>query len=75
MKRAISETFQEDEVAVVLGGPQMAAEFSRLPFDHLVFTGSTGIGRRVAVAAAENLTPTTLELGGKSPQLCARQPP
>jgi coniferyl-aldehyde dehydrogenase len=69
LRRAISETFEEDEVAVVLGGPEVAAEFSRLPFDHLVFTGSTAIGRRVAAAAAENLTPTTLELGGKSPAI------
>lgn len=69
LRRAINETFEEDEVAVVLGGPEVAAEFSRLPFDHLVFTGSTGIGRRVAAAAAENLTPTTLELGGKSPAI------
>jgi coniferyl-aldehyde dehydrogenase len=67
LKRAISETFEEDEIAVVLGGPDVAAEFSRLPFDHLVFTGSTSVGRRVAAAAAENLTPSTLELGGKSP--------
>ena len=67
LKRAISETFEEDEVAVVLGGPEVAADFSRLPFDHLVFTGSTSVGRSVAAAAAENLTPTTLELGGKSP--------
>lgn len=67
LRRAISETFEESEVAVVLGGPDVAAEFTRLPFDHLVFTGSTSVGRRVAAAAAENLTPTTLELGGKSP--------
>jgi coniferyl-aldehyde dehydrogenase len=69
LQRAISETFEEDEIAVVLGGPDVAEEFSRLPFDHLVFTGSTNIGRRVASAAAENLTPTTLELGGKSPAI------
>lgn len=69
LQRAISETFEEDEIAVVLGGPDVAAEFTRLPFDHLVFTGSTSIGRRVAAAAAENLTPTTLELGGKSPAI------
>lgn len=67
LKRAISETFAEDEIAVVLGGPEVAAEFSRLPFDHLVFTGSTSVGHKVAASAAENLTPTTLELGGKSP--------
>ena len=69
LHRAITETFEEDEIAVVLGGPQVAADFSGLPFDHLVFTGSTAIGRRVAAAAAENLTPTTLELGGKSPAI------
>ncbi len=67
LQRAVRETFNEDEVAVVLGGPEVAAEFSRLPFDHLVFTGSTSVGRKVAAAAADNLTPTTLELGGKSP--------
>lgn len=72
LKRAISETFEEDEIAVVLGGPEVAAEFTRLPFDHLVFTGSTSIGRRVSTAAAENLTPTTLELGGKSPAVICR---
>lgn len=69
LHRAISETFEEDEIAVVLGGPDVAAEFSGLPFDHLVFTGSTSVGRRVAAAAGENLTPTTLELGGKSPAI------
>ncbi len=67
LQRAVKETFDEDEVAVVLGGPEVAADFTRLPFDHLVFTGSTALGRKVASAAAENLTPTTLELGGKSP--------
>ncbi len=67
LKRAIRETFKQEVVAVVLGGPDVAADFTRQPFDHIVFTGSTSIGRKVAVAAAENLTPTTLELGGKSP--------
>jgi coniferyl-aldehyde dehydrogenase len=52
---------------VVLGDGQLAAEFTSLPFDHLFFTGSTAVGRIVAKAAAANLTPTTLELGGKSP--------
>jgi coniferyl-aldehyde dehydrogenase len=52
---------------VVLGDGALAAEFSSLPFDHLFFTGSTAVGRMVAKAAAANLTPTTLELGGKSP--------
>jgi coniferyl-aldehyde dehydrogenase len=69
LKRAIRETFKEEVVAVVLGGPDVAADFTRQPFDHIVFTGSTSIGRKVAVSAAENLTPTTLELGGKSPAL------
>lgn len=69
LQRAVKETFSEDEVAVVLGGPEVAAEFTRLPFDHLVFTGSTSVGRKVAAAAADNLTPTTLELGGKSPAI------
>jgi len=67
LKRAIRETFKQEVVAVVLGGPDVAADFTRQPFDHIVFTGSTSVGRKVAVSAAESLTPTTLELGGKSP--------
>jgi coniferyl-aldehyde dehydrogenase len=59
--------FSPDEVAVVQGGPDVAQAFASLPFDHLFFTGSTAVGRKVAEAAARNLTPTTLELGGKSP--------
>lgn len=59
--------FPPDEVAVVQGGPDVAQAFADLPFDHLMFTGSTAVGRKVAQAAARNLTPTTLELGGKSP--------
>lgn len=66
---AVKEFFAEDEVAVVVGGPDVAAAFSAAPFDHLVFTGSTAVGRRVAEAAARNLTPVTLELGGKSPAI------
>jgi coniferyl-aldehyde dehydrogenase len=67
LKHAIAETFAEDVVAVVTGGPDVGAAFTSLPFDHLVFTGSTGIGRKVAEATARGLVPTTLELGGKSP--------
>ena len=67
LKQAIAETFAEDEVTTVTGGPDVAAAFSSLPFDHLIFTGSTRTGRLVAQAAAKNLTPVTLELGGKSP--------
>ena len=55
------------EVTVVNGGPDVAQAFCRLPFDHLLFTGSTGVGRQVMHAAAENLTPVTLELGGQVP--------
>jgi coniferyl-aldehyde dehydrogenase len=57
---------------VVLGDSSFGATFARLPFDHLFFTGSTAVGRAVARAAAENLTPVTLELGGKSPALVDR---
>ena len=63
----IGAAFAPDEVCVVQGDSALAAAFSSLPFDHLFFTGSTAVGRIVATAAAANLTPTTLELGGKSP--------
>ncbi len=65
------KAFAAEEVAVVNGDAAIAAEFSRLPFDHLLFTGSTAVGRHVMRAAAENLTPVTLELGGKSPAIVA----
>ena len=67
MAELIGKAFAPDEVCAVLGDGELAAEFSSLPFDHLFFTGSTAVGRMVAKAAAANLTPTTLELGGKSP--------
>lgn len=67
LQRILHAAFSRDEVIVVTGGPDVAAEFSELPFDHLIFTGSTAVGRKVAMAAAKNLTPVTLELGGKSP--------
>lgn len=67
LKRRLGEAFSEEQVAVVVGGPDVADAFSHLPFDHLLFTGSTAVGRKVMAAAAENLTPVTLELGGKSP--------
>ncbi len=63
----IGQSFTEEEVAVVTGGPDVAAAFTHLPFDHLLFTGSTAMGRKVMAAAAENLASVTLELGGKSP--------
>jgi coniferyl-aldehyde dehydrogenase len=67
MAELFAQYYEEDEVAVLTGGADVGAEFSSLPFDHLVFTGATSIGRHVMRAAAENLVPLTLELGGKSP--------
>ena len=67
LQQMIAETFSEDDVAVVLGGPEVGAGFSALPFDHLFFTGSTEVGKKVMAAASANLVPVTLELGGKSP--------
>jgi coniferyl-aldehyde dehydrogenase len=64
---AVAEYFPADEVVVLRGGPVTAAAFSSLEFDHLFFTGSPAVGRHVAVAAAANLVPVTLELGGKNP--------
>jgi coniferyl-aldehyde dehydrogenase len=59
--------FPPEQVATIVGGPDIGQAFARLPFDHLMYTGSTAVGRLVMQAAAENLTPVTLELGGKSP--------
>ncbi|HEV8027223.1 MAG TPA: coniferyl aldehyde dehydrogenase [Stellaceae bacterium] len=67
MAELLAGLFPSEQVATVLGGPEVGAAFSRLPFDHLFYTGSTAVGRLVMQAAAENLTPVTLELGGKSP--------
>ncbi len=69
LEHAVAERFAADELAVVNGGADVGEAFSRLPFDHLLFTGSTSVGRQIALAAASNLTPVTLELGGKSPAL------
>ncbi|MDE2256808.1 MAG: coniferyl aldehyde dehydrogenase, partial [Xanthomonadaceae bacterium] len=71
LKTLLAEVFPADRVAVVLGGPEIAAAFAALPLDHLFFTGSTAVGRKVMAAAAPNLTPVTLELGGKSPAIVA----
>lgn len=68
----LGELFDEEQVAVVLGDAEVGAAFSALPFDHLVFTGSTHVGRAVMKAASENLVPVTLELGGKSPVIIER---
>lgn len=67
----LAQVFSQDEVCLVEGDVQLAAEFSRLAFDHLLFTGSTQVGKKIMAAAAQNLTPVTLELGGKSPALIA----
>ncbi len=69
LRRIVAESFVEDEMAVVTGDAQIGKAFTELPFDHLFFTGSTAVGRMVAQAAAKNLTPVTLELGGKSPAI------
>ena len=67
--RLIGKYFSPDHVAVINGDADVARAFSTLPFDHLLFTGSTAVGKHVMRAAAENLTPVTLELGGKSPAI------
>ena len=69
LRSLISLHFDPVDVTVITGGPTLARDFGRLPFDHLMFTGSTSVGREVMKAAAENLTPVTLELGGKSPAI------
>ena len=68
-KEVLGKIFSDEQVHVAVGGVEVAQEFSNLPFDHLLFTGSTNVGRIVAQAAAKNLTPVTLELGGKSPTI------
>ena len=65
----VARGFRDDEVVVVNGGADVGRAFAALPFDHLLFTGSTAVGRDVMASAAPNLTPVTLELGGKSPAL------
>ena len=75
MEEVIAEVFDPAEVVVVQGGPDAARAFTHLPFDHLLFTGSTQVGRQVMQAAADNLVPVTLELGGKSPALVATDYP
>jgi len=72
MQKAFAQYFDEAEIAVVIGGPEIGKAFSELAFDHLIFTGATAIGRHVMAAAARNLVPVTLELGGKSPTIVGR---
>ena len=73
LDRIVVLHFAADELAVVTGGPEVGQAFAQLPFDHLFFTGSTAVGRKIALAAAANLTPVTLELGGKSPALVSER--
>jgi coniferyl-aldehyde dehydrogenase len=68
----VSEAFDPAELAVFTGGPEIGQAFSSLAFDHMIFTGATSIARHVMAAAAENLVPVTLELGGKSPVVISR---
>jgi len=75
LARMMAEAFDPAEVCVITGDAQVGQAFSSLPFDHLLFTGSTAIGRKVMVAAAQNMTPVTLELGGKSPTIVAEDYP
>ncbi|MDX8479346.1 coniferyl aldehyde dehydrogenase [Mesorhizobium sp. VK24D] len=67
LARLVEEQFAPEEMSVVVGDAEVGKTFVSMPFDHLLFTSSTAIGRQVALAAAANLTPVTLELGGKSP--------
>jgi coniferyl-aldehyde dehydrogenase len=72
MESVLGDVFARDQVAVVTGDTSVAVEFSGLPFDHLLFTGSTSVGRAIMRAASDNLVPVTLELGGKSPVIIER---
>ena len=67
MREMVASTFPADLVYVAVGGLELARAFSALPFDHLLYTGSSNVGRQIMAAAAQNLTPVTLELGGKCP--------
>jgi coniferyl-aldehyde dehydrogenase len=69
LARFVCELFPSEYVTVVTGGPEIGSAFAALPFDHLLFTGSTRVGKLIMRSASEHLTPVTLELGGKSPAL------
>jgi coniferyl-aldehyde dehydrogenase len=72
MAQMFGGVFSEEEIAVVTGGPEVGQAFAGLAFDHMIFTGATAIARHVMAAAAQNLTPLTLELGGKSPVILGK---
>jgi NAD-dependent aldehyde dehydrogenases len=67
LKELLTESFEKTHVSVVLGGAETSQELLRMPFDHVFFTGSTAVGKKIAEACAKHLVPVTLELGGKSP--------
>jgi coniferyl-aldehyde dehydrogenase len=71
LAKLLGDIFPPEQVAVVQGDVSVGRAFTALPFDHLIFTGSTNVGRDIMRAAAENLVPVTLELGGKSPVIVA----
>ncbi|AKX59439.1 coniferyl aldehyde dehydrogenase [Thiopseudomonas alkaliphila] len=75
LKQLLEDCFPEELVSVVLGEAQVGAAFSALAFDHLLFTGATSVGKQVMRAAANHLTPVTLELGGKSPAIISAEVP
>lgn len=72
MKELIAKYYSPEECVVVTGGPDVGAEFTKLAFDHILFTGATSVAKHVMRAAADNLVPLTLELGGKSPVVLGR---
>ncbi|UPG85436.1 coniferyl aldehyde dehydrogenase [Luteibacter aegosomatis] len=72
IRRMLAKAFDETDIAVVTGGPEVGQAFSTLAFDHLLFTGATSVARHVMRAASEHLVPVTLELGGKSPAIVGR---
>ncbi len=75
LANAFAQEFDQSEICFVAETGDTGPAFARLPFDHLIFTGSTATGKKVMAAAAENLTPVTLELGGKSPAIIAKDYP
>lgn len=72
MAEIVHDAWDEKEVAIFTGGPEVGMSFSNLAFDHLLFTGATSVARHIMAAAAKNLVPVTLELGGKSPVIISR---
>ena len=72
LETMIKDAYNPNEVAIFTGGPEVGEAFSKLALDHLLFTGATSVARHIMAAAARNLVPVTLELGGKSPVIISR---